>query len=532
MESKSRYVPSMILVQVVVIPILMTVGVICASMLFSSLISNAGSNHYNSEWIKLLNIVVALIGPLLLGTIIGFLFSKWSKEKPVKARKRYLFILLPIVYILSFTIAAYVISKGDYTAGIWQYYKLKNPGLLFLHLGLSFSRLDYLMPIIEISCYIGFGVGIFLQERLSRTYIKDKSALAFKLSFTILCTAFLVSSYFDVKDIVSNGILELRSGSTAMAKELTEFDLIKIAPFKDNNGLASLDKEASLQFEDLQSMPKLDGATAAYPVYASFVQAVYKGLGDYYEANKSSIEEGNRSAFVNSSTFPLNIVQCTKTDGAYERLINGETDIIFAAEPSKGQIQRIKEKGDDFELTPIGFEAFVFFTNIKNPVGSLSIEEIQGIYSGKITNWNQVGGSDYDILPYQRPVNSGSQTIMENKVMKDIKMIAPTGKTFAGTMGGIIHEVASYKNSKNSIGYSFMYYSSKMIRSNQIKYIGINGIKPTTETVRNKTYPFTVPVYAVTLKSNKDENVDKLLKWILSGEGQSLIEKTGYVSIR
>lgn len=70
-----------------------------------------------------------------------------------------------------------------------------------------------------------------------------------------------------------------------------------------------------------------------------------------------------------------------------------------------------------------------------------------------------------------------------------------------------------------------------MIKNNQIKYIGVNGIKPTSETVRNKTYTFTVPVYAVTLKSNTKENVSKLITWILSEEGQRLIEKTGYIPV-
>ncbi len=118
---------------------------------------------------------------------------------------------------------------------------------------------------------------------------------------------------------------------------------------------------------------------------------------------------------------------------------------------------------------------------------------------------------------------------MQNKVMKDIAMLEQTKETYAGGMGEMISQVASYKNAKNSIGYSFMYYSTEMIRNNQIKYIAIDGVKPTPETVRNKTYPFTVPVYAVTLKSNQKENVSRFIQWILSEEGQGLVERTGYV---
>ena len=72
-----------------------------------------------------------------------------------------------------------------------------------------------------------------------------------------------------------------------------------------------------------------------------------------------------------------------------------------------------------------------------------------------------------------------------------------------------------------------------MINNQQIKFISVDGVKPSPETIRNKTYPFTVPVYAaVTLKSNEDENVLKFLEWLLSEEAQILVEKTGYTSIK
>ena len=527
MKSRRSYISLVLLVQMVVLPIFVTIGSAFVPMILTKLLGNTAFTDRHSDLMKLVNILIALLGPLFLGTATGYVFSK--KAKLEDDREKSISPLFPIAYAISFAIIAYVFSKGNYNSGLWGIYALKNPIFLFFDFVVAFSGLNYVIPITEISAYCGFAAGILLQEKVSGSNVKNIAASRFRLSFGFLCAVFLLSTYLANKDIVENGIFELINGNETIASELTEFDLMNIAPFKENNGLAKLDKDASLQFTDLNDMPRLDGATAAYPVYASFVQEVYKGLGDYYETNKDSNEKDVHLAFVNSSSFPLNIIQCNKTDQAYERLIKGETDIIFVAEPSKDHIHRIKEKGDGFELTPIGSEAFVFFTNIKNPVNDLTIEEIQKIYSGEISSWKEVGGSNNHILPYQRPQNSGSQTVMENKVMKDIKMIAPTERTFAGGMGGIIREVAGYKNAKNAIGYSFMYYSSKMIRNNQIKYIGVNGIKPTVETVRNKTYSFTVPVYAVTLKSNNKENVAKFIDWVLSDEGQSLIEKTGYV---
>jgi len=149
---------------------------------------------------------------------------------------------------------------------------------------------------------------------------------------------------------------------------------------------------------------------------------------------------------------------------AFTRKIAGQTDIIFVAEPSKAQIEAIKTQGDEFVLTPIGSEAFVFFTNSKNPVENLSVKLIQAIYYGKITRWSEVGGQWNKILPYQRPENSGSQTTMQNKVMNGLTMLEQTKETYAGGIGEIISQIASYKNAKNALEYTFMYYATEMLK--------------------------------------------------------------------
>ena len=98
-------------------------------------------------------------------------------------------------------------------------------------------------------------------------------------------------------------------------------------------------------------------------------------------------------------------------------------------------------------------------------------------------------------------------------------------------MGEIIRSVASYRNYKNAIGFSFRYYVEGIIKNPDIKMISIDGIKPTAENIRNGKYPIVTPIYAVTYEENTNKNVDKLLRWILSDEGQSIIEETGYVGI-
>ena len=115
----------------------------------------------------------------------------------------------------------------------------------------------------------------------------------------------------------------------------------------------------------------------------------------------------------------------SNTHPGYVKLIDGEKDIIVVTEPSEEELAYAKEKGVELEVIPVVKEGFVFYVNGKNKVNSLTLEQIQKIYSGEITNWKEVGGDDEKIIPYQRPVNSGSQTGILSLVMKGKKLMNP-----------------------------------------------------------------------------------------------------------
>jgi phosphate transport system substrate-binding protein len=286
-------------------------------------------------------------------------------------------------------------------------------------------------------------------------------------------------------------------------------DLFQFIPFTDGNKLAVLNRDASLKLH--KDLPRLDGATALYPVYASFVQAVYSSTENYH-----SIWDG--------------IVRCTTTPNAFLNLMNGYVDIIFCAAPSQEQTTMVAEKGKNFSLTPIGKDAFVFFVNKDNAVSNLSLEQIQGIYSGNITNWAEVGGKDDQIFAFQRPHNSGSQTALES-IMEGISIMKPPVDRISNPMEGIIEKVAEYKNRDNAIGYSFLYFTTEMVNNNEIKLLSVEGVMPTRETIQSGKYIFSGAFYAITT-GNETENTSKFMEWILSDEGQYLIEKTGYVPLR
>ena len=221
----------------------------------------------------------------------------------------------------------------------------------------------------------------------------------------------------------------------------------------------------------------------------------------------------------------------TNTDPAYTKLINGETDLIIVTEPSSDELNRASDAGVELEVTPVVNEGFVFYTNVKNPVNGLSLKEIQDIYMDKITNWNQVGGTDAKIIAYQRPENSGSQTGMLSLVMKDKKIKEPKKEEYIESMAGIIDAVANYDNSKDSLGYSYYYYATTMYGNENIKFLAVVGVSPNHDTIKDESYPLITAYYIVTLKDTKNTAVSKVKKAMLESKGQEIARNAGYIEI-
>ncbi|WP_019412870.1 PstS family phosphate ABC transporter substrate-binding protein [Paenisporosarcina sp. TG20] len=286
-----------------------------------------------------------------------------------------------------------------------------------------------------------------------------------------------------------------------------EVDLEQYEPNKDGTKVVTLEKQASLQLPK-ENLLRLDGATALYPLYSSFVQATYpKQEYKLYDS----------------------VIKSTKSDQAFKNLIIGNTDIIFVASLSEAQLKYAENKGVKLDMTPIGREAFVFFVHSNNSIEGLSSNQIREIYSGKITNWKEVGGQDDVIRAFQRPADSGSQTAIERFMGTQTLMEAPTQDIELG-MGGVINQVAEYKNYRNALGYTFRFYSTGMVRNDNIRLFKVDGVYPDIKSNRSETYPITAEFYAITAGTT-NPHAQAFINWILSEEGQELIEKTGYVPI-
>ncbi len=315
----------------------------------------------------------------------------------------------------------------------------------------------------------------------------------------LLCFAILVGTQVGI-----------RTYNDAITIDVTpNINVREYLPFDENSKVVKIRSEV-LDFDNVpkQQLPIIDGATAAFPVYSAFVNAVYPDSTKLYDG----------------------VFEYHNTLGGYELLAEKKTDIFIGAAPSKEQIDVAEKNNTTFRYTQIGFEAFVFFVHKDNPIDSLTVDQIKGIYSGKITNWSEVGGKNERIVPFQRNEGSGSQSMLI-RFMGDTPIIEPDMQTRVDGMGGIIEEVADYKNKSTSIGFSFRFYVEGIVQNPDVKMIAIEGISPTKENIKSGLYPIIAPVYAVTYEGNPNENVQKLIDWMTSDEGQHIIEATGYVGI-
>ena len=406
---------------------------------------------------------------------------------------------VPAAYLL-FWVIAY--SQTDGIGDALNVFALPAFPYLVLSVVVLFVGPPQLVPVTLIAVLVASLIGFILGTR--RRLPSGSRSLAGVIA---ACLVLVSVAGVQVVDYAANGVTF--TGEPSMNDE---DDMSRYRPFDSANRLPSPAKPPTLRITD--TFPGLDGATALYAVYGAVAQATYhlpKGLD----------EEGEYQ-------FVEQYVPCSTTPVAYERLIAGEADAIFVAQPSKGQLAKAKAAGVELKSTPIGREAFVFFVNTDNPVTNLTLDQVRDIYSKRITNWKQVEGRDEAIIAFQRPDDSGSQTAMLAMVMKDRDIASPMKEERISGMGGIINEVAGYRDLAGAIGYSFRWYATVMNFNPDIRILTIDGVEPTPANIRNGSYPLTGALSVVTAGS-RNPNVAKLIDWMVSPEGQALIEKTGYV---
>lgn len=295
------------------------------------------------------------------------------------------------------------------------------------------------------------------------------------------------------------------SNNFSGATQAHMIDVKSYLPYEPDSDIPKI--SSSLKLED--NLPVLDGAAALVPVYAAVIENVYPKGCVTYEGGSFSDDNFYGENFASDSA-----MQYKNTVRGYQAIVDGTTDILFCAGPSEEQKQYAMEKGVELVYVPIGLEGFVFFVNENNPVDNLTVEQIRKIYAGEYTNWSEVGGANRVINPITRLQGSGSQT------------------TFEAFMGEYeIGEKSPFAIMGGSLGFSFRFYMDGIVENDSVKMLSLNGVYPSAENIQNRSYPVVAQFYAIYRADNENENIPALIEWLLSDEGQSLIEQTGYVRI-
>ncbi len=227
------------------------------------------------------------------------------------------------------------------------------------------------------------------------------------------------------------------------------------------------------------------------------------------------------------SQHPKTKIQVTGggTGTGFAALQNQTTDICNASRKIRAKevetcIKAFGKRPKEYQVAMDGLSVYV---NSDNPMTEISLEELAGIFMGKIKNWREVGGSDAPITVYSRENSSGTYEFFKEHVLQG-RDFAATAQTLQGT-AQVLQAIA---RDKLGIGYGGAAYGqgAKHLKVSKIK--GGPAIEPTEEAVVDGTYPISRYLFSYVNPALDQGEVAAYLRWIRSDEGQNVVKEVGY----
>ena len=205
-------------------------------------------------------------------------------------------------------------------------------------------------------------------------------------------------------------------------------------------------------------------------------------------------------------------------------LINGTTDIAQASRPMKEKEQEkmLEKRGVGPHEIPVALDGITVYVNEKNPVDKLNFAQLKGIFQAKIKNWNEVGGKDAKIVLYGRENSSGTHVFFKEHVL-DNEDYAVSVQPLPGT-AAIVNAIAK---DENGVGYGGVAYAKGVKEVLVAKDEKSGYFPPTMENIVSGEYPISRYLFWYTAGSPKGD-IKRVVDWILSPEGQKIVEEVGY----
>ena len=213
------------------------------------------------------------------------------------------------------------------------------------------------------------------------------------------------------------------------------------------------------------------------------------------------------------------------TGTGFAALQNKTTDLCNASRKIKAKeitacVEAFNRRPTEYKVALDGLSIYV---HESNKIPSLSLEELEGIFTGQIKNWKEVGGEDAPIVVYSRENSSGTYEFFKEHVLKG-KDFAASAQTMPGT-AAVLQGIAK---DKNAIGYGGAAYGAgaRHIKVSATK--GGEAVEPTEENVVKGTYPIWRHLFIYVNPALDKGEVAAYLKWIRGDEGQKLVKDVGY----
>jgi phosphate transport system substrate-binding protein len=203
-------------------------------------------------------------------------------------------------------------------------------------------------------------------------------------------------------------------------------------------------------------------------------------------------------------------------------LVNGACDIASMSRPMKdNEVSAAEKKGIKPEQHIIALDGLAVVVNPSNPVKGLTTDQIRDIYTGKVTNWKDVGGPNLKIIVVGRDTNSGTYETFETKVLNKMEVVSSAEVT--GANGAVLRRVSA---TRGAIGYLGIGFVDKTVKS-----VTVDGIESTPETVQDNTYPISRPLFFYTNGQPKAGSaLEKFIGLNKTAKGREIIEAVGFVN--
>lgn len=271
----------------------------------------------------------------------------------------------------------------------------------------------------------------------------------------------------------------------------------RFTPFEDIPKI-----QASVSFES--DAPHILVSNSFYRLTANFIAATYP---------RASFDNYGESTYLSLNRSP-------------DFLLDGTVDILIERDHTDEDFYNLEP--ENTEWTPIARDSLVIFTHKDNPVKNLTKQQLTDICTGKITNWSEVGGENIKIELYTSHNLTCANDLLEKYIGAPLAGYV-TERRLAFPYLAFPEYPLKYRNTRGAIGFNFL--SDIDARYKNTHAIAIDGVYADIETVSQNSYPICEDVCAVTLK-DRSEAENKLIDWILSDEGQAIVKKCGYASVK